>query len=58
MILTTVSNFLYRVDYQDLIGLGRWIPLGSDVRASGATLGAEDDLTTNQQCFYRAIRIP
>jgi hypothetical protein len=56
--LGTVSNFTYRVEYQDLPFPTNWIPLGSPARAPGSTLIISDVLTTNAQRFYRAVRTP
>lgn len=56
--LGTVSNFTYRVEYQDWLGASNWVPLGVTLRGSGGTQMISDTLAPNRQRFYRAIRTP
>jgi hypothetical protein len=56
--LQSIPGFSYQLQFRDMLSQTNWLDLGLPVPASGSALTVPDGHATNDQRFYRVLRIP
>ena len=52
----TIAGRMYRVEFKNALDAPAWTPLGSDILATGTSLGFSDDLGGSPARFYRVVQ--